>query len=245
MPNIHNMNNPFTPSEPEPAEPFAPPSVTARAHAFQGTAFEQAMSTIAHAQNAFQEHVASVNKDRGHYTEAGYKAQIAKFADTEAFKAIDRHLDQVRTRRDQAQSAVNSIRRNLSPDGDTAGELRATRYWNRTKAVLDSIDGNGTLISKARNLIAQAQPQELGTLLQELDAYCTARGITDTSWIEQSAAQVAPDYGHAVKVLNKAKQAVIMAEHNAERVTHNVAVGSAVPVPLARPNRDGDYDPDR
>ncbi len=36
-----------------------------------------------------------------------------------------------------------------------------------------------------------------------------------------------------------------MTEHNARRLQHSIATGQHVPVPLARPTRDGDYDPDK
>lgn len=241
MPNVHNMNSPYTPTY-EPPEPFTPPSVNAYARQFDGTVFEQSQAAITHAQKEFHRHIDRVNQDRQHYTDAGYKAQIDKFTDTGAYQDITRHVDQVRARRDQAQAAYDKIRRELSPDGDTAAELRATRYWNRTRAILDTEDTGG-VIARGRELLATATPAELGTLLQELQPYCTARGVSSSEWIDATAAQVSPKYGRAAKQLTKAKQAAIITEHNASRLQSAISNRQQVPIPLA--DRVGDYDPDR
>lgn len=245
MPQIGDMTNPYTPSLPEPVEPFAPPSAQGTAPRFEpgSTAFEQANEAIAHAQNEYQRHINRVNEDRKHYTEQGYKAQIDKFTTTAAYKAIDAHAANVEARLDQAQADYDKVRRELSPDGDTAAELRATRFWDRTKAVLDAQD-NAEVISKAQGLLTNALPAELGTLLQELESYCIARGVS-TDWIEPAAAQASPQYARATAELNKAKQAAMFTMHNAARLRDAIAKRSQVPIPIAKPNRAGAYDPDR
>lgn len=73
-------------------------------------------------------------------------------------------------------------RQDLSPCGDTATELRATRCWNRHKTVLDSAEGGG-LSAAARQAITNADRVELGTLLEELPAYLASRGQLLTSGI--------------------------------------------------------------
>ncbi len=184
---------------PDRADDLQPTQNTTSARQFKGTVFEQALAAIDHAQSAYQRHVAATNADKHRYSARGYQDQITGFSETAAAQAIDSHLDHVRARRDQAQANVAAVRRALSPDGDTAGELRATRYWNRTKAILDA-QSTPDVISKGTELIGQATPAELGTLLQELEPYCVARGVASTDWINATVGHSAPEYGRAVKL---------------------------------------------
>ena len=90
-------------------------------------------------------------------TEEGYRDQIAKFTDTAAAKAVDTAVASVQARADKAAALVEKIRRDLSPNGDTAAEQRATRCWDRTKALLDSAKEPS---STAQKLIAKASREE-------------------------------------------------------------------------------------
>lgn len=229
---------------PDRADDLKPTRITADAVRTNGTTFEQAQAAITHAQNEFHRHIGRINEHKQHYTDAGYRAQINAFQDTDAYKALDHHLDAVNARRDQAQANIDRIRAALSPNGDTAAELRATRYWNRTKAILDTQPNGPGIMAKGRKFISTATPAELGTLLQELKAYCAARGVS-AEWINPAIGEVAPEYRRAVKQLTKAQQAVIVTEHNAHRLKNNIAKGLQVPIQLSRPNRAGDYDPDK
>ena len=228
----------------EPAAPFQPPSVTASARQFKGTTFEQAHAAMIHAQNEYQRVIASINDNKHHYTEAGYKAQIDKFQSTDAFQAVTQHVAQVDDRREQARQRVGKVRAELSPDGDTAAELRATRYWNRAKGILDATKEPSQIITRARELIQQANPTELGTLLQELEPYCLSRGAT-TEWIDPAIGQAAPQYAAAKNELRKAEQAVAMTRANANMLTRAITSRSHVPIALSTPRRAGDYDPDK
>ena len=67
----------------------------------------------------------STNENKHLYSGEGYRDQIAKFADTAAARAVDQAVEQVRQRADKASAQVDKIRRQLSPNGDTAAELRA------------------------------------------------------------------------------------------------------------------------
>lgn len=226
-------------------EPFTPPAVTAQTITFTGTTFEQAQAAAEHVQTAYLKHLQKVNEDKGHYTPEGYNAQVDKFTDTEAYKSLDTHLDAVNTRLNRARTDTDKARAHLSPNGDTAAELRANRYWNRTKALLDTQTDTSKVMAKAQELIASATREELGTLLQELQTYCTTRGVTTTNWIDTAIGKAAPEYGTAVKQRDKAEQAAIMATHNIRRLQTAIGKRSQTLVPIARPNRPGDYDPDK
>lgn len=232
---------------PDRADDYQPGDIPIRSsaqHAGEGTTFQQANAAMVHAQNEYQRHIKRTNADKDHYSQSGYQQQLAGFVDTAAFKAIDHAVDQVRARRDAAQKNLTEVRRALSPDGDTAAELRATRYWNRTKGILDTAK-SGTVIHQAGELIAAAEPNELGVLIQELPAYLTVRDVP-TNWIDAAIGQAAPEYGTATTTLHKAEQALIITEHNARRLQASIGRGDQIPIPLAlpNPNKPREYDPD-
>jgi hypothetical protein len=219
------------------ADDYQPTQVTARAANVSGTAIEQAHATMAHAKAQFEKHLDGIQRDR--FSAEGLREQIANFADTDAARAVNTAVEQVQQRRDQAQTQADKVRRDLSPSGDTAAELRAARYWNRTKGVLDTLD-SGQLLPTAQDLIAKADRTELGTLLQELPAYVQARGQT-TEWLDPALAQVVPEFGRAREQLTKAEQALQITEHNANALRRGFTEGRP-PTVLVEP---GGYDPDR
>ncbi|SIB42329.1 Uncharacterised protein [Mycobacteroides abscessus subsp. abscessus] len=81
-------------------------------------------------------------------------------------------------------------------------------------------------------MVRKASKEELGTLLQELPTYLRSVGIGD-SWIDKSVAQHAPNYGEAKNRLQRAEQAVMVANANArqlrESFTNRQARPSTIP----------------
>ena len=168
-----NEQRGYTP--PPTPEPFTPPRVSASAVKVDGSVVEQAHAAFTNAKTAFEKFLNDIPRE--HYSADGLKAQIKKFGDTDAAKAVDIAVANVRDRADKATAQVEKIRRDLSPNGDTAAELRATRYWDRTKPGLDNAKEGA--FGRAQKLIANADREELGVLLQELPAYLEARGLPD------------------------------------------------------------------
>ena len=129
---------------PVPPEPFEPPAVTATAinGLVGGTVVEQAHAAFTHAKASFEKFLNEIPRE--HYSEEGFRESIKKFADTDAAKAVDTAVANVRDRAGKAAAVVENIRRDLSPAGDTAAELRATRSAGTgTQRLLDSAkDGN-------------------------------------------------------------------------------------------------------
>jgi hypothetical protein len=113
----------------------------------------------------------------------------------------------------------------------------AGRFWARTKSLLDNAKEGP--FGMAQRLIATADRTELGTLLQELPAYLQTRGHT-TEWIDTAVGQVAPEYARATKQLKTSKQALIIAEHNAQSLRRSFAEGRSMSI-LADARQ---YDPD-
>jgi hypothetical protein len=224
------------------AEPFAPPTVSATAAngLVSGTVVEKAHGAAEHAKTMWHRHIDETNKSKQHYTTEGYQAQLAKFADTGAAKAVDTEVGNLQASADQAAAKLAKIMTGLSPDGDTAAELRAGRFWDRTKPLLDNAKEGA--VSRAQKLITTASREELGTLLQELPAYLEAHN-QPTSWIESAVSQVVPEYGQAVKRNRLAQKALTIGKYNADNLRRTFAEGHAGS-PLVLADLRG-YDPDK
>ncbi len=223
----------------ERAGDYEPSSVTARAITTDGSVVTQAHAAIVHAKNEFQKHINTVERNRDHYSDEGFRAQVAGFAGTDAAKAVDAAVLQVRERADAAAAHVDKVRRDLSPRGDLPAEMRAGRHWNRTQRILDNTD-NAKLLGAAQNLITTADQVELGVLLEELPAYIESRGQA-TDWFDSAIGQAVPEYGAAQTLLTKAQQARTIVERNANALRRGFTEGRP-PAVLVEP---GGYDPDR
>lgn len=225
---------------PPPADEYRidPQPVKVRAAKTEGTVVEQAHAAITHAYNEFGKHLKSVESNKHRYSTDGYREQIDAFNNTDAVKAIDDHVDRVRTRRDEAQKEADAAFRNLSTNGDAAAESRATRYWNRSQRLLDSTKGDK--LGVARDLVAKASREELGTLLQELPAYLQSVG-SPSSWIDSEVATVVPEYSAAKAKLSRAEQSLQLITADASRIKQGF-VARRISVPPSDPSK---YDPDR
>jgi len=198
---------------------------------------EQAHTTMTRAKAQFERHLRGIERSR--YSAEGLRSEISSFASTDDARAVDQAVDQVRQRRDQAQAEVDQIRRGLSPDGDVAAELRASRYWDRSRRILDNLD-SGKLLGAAQELLSTADRSELATLLTELGPYFTSRGQT-TKWIEPTVARIVPEFGCARERLAEADKALQVVTYNAAALGRGFTEGRP-PAVLADP---GKYDPDR
>jgi hypothetical protein len=197
--------------DPHPDDTHHPTRVTAKAQAAGDTAIERSLAIIESAKSEYDRFLGSIPRE--HYSAAGLQDQIAKFSDTSAVKAVDAAVTQVQERTDALAAQVDTIRKGMSSPGDTAAELRAGRYWDRTKSLLDNAEGSPFVT--AQKLIANADRTELGTLLQELPAYLQARGHT-SDWIDTVVRNAVPEYGAARAQLTKAQRALAVTQSNAE-----------------------------
>jgi len=224
---------------PPPPPPFRAPDVAVYALKTEGgTTVQQAHAAIQHANSEFQKHVAATDAIREHFTPEGYQAQIGRFQNTSAARAVDTALESVTARRDAAAAQVDKVKKSLSPDSDVAAELRATRYRDRMLRTLDSKDP-GQLFDAANDLIAGASREEVGTLLQELPAYLQSRG-SDAAWLDAAVAQHVPEYAQARAQLKQAEAAFQITRSNAKSVREAFAAGHRTVI-FADPSR---YDPD-
>jgi chromosome segregation ATPase len=206
--------------DPHPDDIYQPTPVTARAITVDGTVVEQGQAVMEHANTAYAKFLNDIPRE--HYSTDGLKAQIAKFAETDAAKAVDTAVDSFRGLEEATGKQVDKIRRDLSPNGDVAAELRATRVWDRTRPLLDNAKEGA--LGRAQKLIANANREELGTLLQELPAYLEALGHP-TDWIDAAVGQAVPEYDTAIKRHQTAKQAHTIAKYNALSLRKSFAEG--------------------
>ncbi len=188
------------------------------------------MSQIENARGAFEKHLVAMAEQRSKFSAKGYEEQVASFVNTDAVLAVSAVLAKVSDQTDAARANVAKIRRDISPDLDTAGELRASRAWDRATRLLDSAD-DGKVTETARALLAKAEGVELGTLVKELGPYLESRRQDSSGWLDSAIAQIVPQLATANDTLRKAEQAQQIIQHNVDRLAVAFKQGSQ-PAPL-------------
>jgi hypothetical protein len=191
------------------------------------------------AQKAFAEHVNATNAQSEHYTPEGLRHQVDRFHETGAAQAVQAAVQAVHDRRVAAEANVASVKRSLSPNGDTAAELRASRFTARMLRLLDAADG-AQLMPKAQEILKGASREELGTALQELPAYLASRGST-AEWLDPYIGSIVPEYGAAREQLQKAEQALSITDLNARHLHQAYERGQTRTPVFTDPSG---YDPD-
>lgn len=229
-----------------------------------GTVTERAHAAMVNARNSFQRHIENLNAQRHLFTNDGYKAEVAAFKNTYAAQTVLDSVNDLRTRRDKAQADVDKVRASLSSPGDAAQESRNDRYWNRTKPILDSLQGSQAL-AEAQKMLAKANREEMSVLLTEIPAYLRLRlGALDANTklkndLPESAdwgdlidkiylPVVVPEYGEAKQTLAKANAAVQLIESGAralQRGFDSGSVPSAQMIDMLNPSTAGRLPTDR
>lgn len=243
VPVTPNPQPPTVPAvAPEPAPPPMP-VVNRQAHVKpDARPVAAAAELLRNADAKFQQHLASINvvgldANRLH-------SEIAAFSNSPAMKQVDEAERLVIERDEAAEQAVTDIVKGLSPQGDTAQELRAGRAWDRAVRQLDSVSPD-RVPEMARKLIANASSDELGVLLTELPSLLTSKGHENLDWIEQAVAQKVPELAKALEQRKLATQARTLIAYDAgrvrERVTKTARPGEYAPI---RWTEVGKYDPD-
>jgi hypothetical protein len=144
------------------------------------------------------------------------------------------------------------------PAGDTATELRNTRFWDRTVKILDAVGQPTRLSGVAEELIAKASREELGVLLAELPSYIQAkaqkfdnpqaRESTINGYsaaIEAATAKAVPEYAKAKKQSINAEKAFQVTALNAKHIREQFSVGAPGAYRKPRFIDARKYDPDR
>ncbi|MGV0607373.1 hypothetical protein [Mycolicibacterium sp. XJ1904] len=184
----------------------------------EGTVAEQAHQAAEHAQAMLPRFLERIDETK--FSPEGLQDVYGQYEKTDAYKGFEKSVESVRNRRDQAAARVEHIRRELSPAGDVAAELRASRYWNQTKALLDTAKEGA--FGRAQKLLANADRTELGVLLQELPSYLEAKGHA-ADWIDDTVAHIVPEYGKAKRQLVNAEKVHQITQHNARIMREYIA----------------------
>lgn len=204
--------------------PVVDPDLDVRAHALsvKGSPAEQADAAFAHANKEFRRFLDKI--PAGTFTPEGRQAHIAKFGHTGAVQGADAAVEAVRAEHAAAEVAVTKARASLVKPGDTATELRNTRYWNRVQPMLNA-ERSGTLAALVDKLINEATPEQLGVLSEELIPYLTARREPGTALVETALRRAAPEYGKAIARAEATQKALTVAEYNAKRLKQAIKDG--------------------
>lgn len=173
-----------------------------------------AYNAIMGAAKGFREHLDQVDAQRANLSPRGRTAAIAAFTNSRQAQAVDAAVASVRQARDDAAAAVADARKNLVTQGDAAAESRNSRYWNRTKSVLDSAADAGTLISAARQTIQNAGPAQISVLAEELPTLLQANNAP-AEWLNGEFARATPQLHAAQMRLRQAERDRQVIEHDA------------------------------
>lgn len=211
------------------------PDLRVHAHALsaKGSAAEQADAAFAHANKEFRQFLDKI--PAGTFTPEGRKAHIAKFGDTSAVKAANAALAAVRAENTAAEAAREKAYAALVKPGDTATELRNTRYWNRIQSELNSESNSNNLLLLAYKLIKESKAEQLSVLMEEIPPYLRSRGVENTEenepvsdLVKRAARGAAPEYGAAVNRAIAAQKRLTAAEYNAKILEHSIREGRPV-----------------
>ncbi len=224
-----------------------------------GTAVEQAEDVFKYVALTHTRYLGQLEGDRHRYSETGFAEQAAAFGETAAAKAVDSAVERVQARADQAQAAVDRMRASFIKLGDAAQESRNLRYWNRTRALLDTAD-TGSKFTAAEELLGKADRAELSVLLEELPSYLQSHigpmgaetkhklGLSKdadwSDWIDITyMPRVVPEYGKARDRLANATKALMATHHSAGAIKQAIAAGRRINErTLASAHK---YDPDK
>jgi len=236
-------------SQPETFQPIAPPPepppapvVNRQGHAAaDARPVAAAAELLRNAATKFEQHLGTI--DPTPFTEIGLHQQISAFANSPAAKQIDEAISLVNQRDAAAKATVADVLRGLSPQGDTASELRNTRAWDRARRQLDAVHTE-RVAEAARTLIGGSDDDELGVLLAELPSYLASKG-SSSEWLETSVGQRVPALADAQRKAVLATQARQIVERDAgalrKRITGTASPQSYRPVGFISV---AEYDPD-
>ncbi|SHQ37443.1 Uncharacterised protein [Mycobacteroides abscessus subsp. abscessus] len=229
----------YTPSDPPEDVQLLPGVARSRVPKFEGTAYEQTRELFAHVQTEFKKHIDETAKNAHLYSREGLNRQFDLFGETAAMKEFDAAEERMKAVRTEAEQNMERIYRKLTPNGDSATESRASRYWHRSERLLDSTKDKTAV---AMELVKKASDEELGTLLQELPVYLRSVGAS-TAWLDHEVVNRVPEYGKASERLRRANQAVTVVSSTAALFRRSIQARRPIPSTLGVFNPK--YDPDK
>jgi hypothetical protein len=228
------------PSAPAAAQQVAPPTPLQAAH-----------SLIEGTNDAFKKHLADVEADAAHedpnspsLTPDGIKRRIDEFASSDDAAAIERALEMANARERAAEAKRNAALAAInSAPGDAAVEMRRQRVLDRTLRSWDAQAGDtGRLVSTMQQAITNADDDELGVIIPEIEPYLNTHGVKDTAFVQPLLAQRVPALGEAERELALARQGRQIIGYEANTVRTGIQKRSPA---TSLPGIASHYDPDR
>ncbi len=167
---------------------------------------DQVFGGIEGVNKALAEHHAKVvaAEESQRYTPEGIAAMRAEFAQSNEAKRLEDYQQDADQLVAVAQAHVDEIRNGLVQPGDSAQELRNTRFWDQAKTTLSSAD-RGKVIAAARDLINNGSPAQVGVLAEHLMPHLEANGVP-ADWVPGELARAVPELGEAEAALREAER---------------------------------------
>jgi hypothetical protein len=221
---------------------WAQPSQVPQPSAAGDTAVSRAYRTAVKVRDAHAKYVQSLQASAGYYSPDGYRAELAKFANSPEAAALDAAEQEFAQRKAAEAARLDSLRKGVNRPGDVADELRRGRIWDRDKARLDAAADAGRVAATAQELIDGADPDGDAVLAEQLPAYLQSRNVPG-GWVNDAFAEKIPELGAAQADLDNLNQAEAVLAQTLGAVRRGIQAGRpADPKVLVDPSR---FDPDR
>ena len=156
------------------------------------------------------------------------KRNAGAFAHSPVAEQLAPVLDAVADDHQAANKKIQDLIKNARVDNDPGKRAFAQQYWDRKKAVLDSLKEPAKAIAAARDLLAQADDEEVPVLNENLNDYLTSRSLP-TGWLPGALATKLPGLADAhADAIVKARQLGMVRQNHA-------ALTNAIKKDLAAP----------
>jgi hypothetical protein len=202
------------------------------------TVVSQAFSAINKIRDVHRNYVDAVENNDG-LDDMARQDAIAAFANSAEAQYLDSVQSAIHNRVTQARTDYQQHLDSLSPEGDTAQELRNNRAWERERRKLDATENGSLALSLAKNAIENADPATLGVLLQEVPSYLESRNVP-TDWVQPVVTQRIPELGEKMARVQQAQRAQAVVDYDIAALRQGFQKGHA-PTQLVNPSK---YDPD-
>jgi hypothetical protein len=160
----------------------------------------------------------------GTLTKQGYLDRIASVRTSDAARLLDLAEAADARRLEEARSRYDAAVAGLRTEGDTAEELRRSRYADRVQRQLDAAEGEGVKTAVAVRLVEDASPAELSVLLEFEE-------VAKASWLPEKLNQVNAELGAAATERQRAEQCHAISRYEIGAVRRGF--DSGVPLPKA------------
>lgn len=202
--------------------------------------------TVREAQVAHNESVEQRREDLRLDPEMAMSQRLA-FSESESAQSLSVAGRLVDGWLDSKRRAAQAIRDDLIQPGSTEVELRRDRAWRAAQHAIDVAqdDPSGkSTISVARQIIANANDESLGVMVDQVPSYLESLGLP-TEFIESEIAARVPALAAANSDLANAERDSAVCRHDISSVQRGIDSGIPVPVnvlvdPAAVEHRIGD-----